>query len=61
MLACASLWAAVCDLDGVWPCGGVWPREMGVEGRRRPKKAEVGHCGRKIEAVVVIICFRSCD
>ena len=41
MLACASLWAAVCGPDGVWPCGGVWPREMRVEGRRRPKMAVV--------------------
>ena len=40
MLACASLWAAVCGPDGVWPCGEVWPREMRVEGRRRPKMAE---------------------
>eukprot|EP00964_Phaeocystis_antarctica_P142800 scaffold108146_cov32-Phaeocystis_antarctica.AAC.1 len=45
MLACATLWAAVCGLDGVWPSGGVWPREIGVEGRSRPKKAEGGHCG----------------
>eukprot|EP00964_Phaeocystis_antarctica_P095646 scaffold62084_cov103-Phaeocystis_antarctica.AAC.3 len=38
MLHCASLWAAACGPDGIWPCGGVWPREMRVEGRRRPKK-----------------------
>ena len=37
----ASLWAAVCGPDGVWPCGGAWPREMRVEGRRRPKMAVV--------------------
>eukprot|EP00964_Phaeocystis_antarctica_P129733 scaffold93605_cov42-Phaeocystis_antarctica.AAC.1 len=36
MLACASLWTAVCGLDGVWPCGGVWPREM--------KKAAAAPC-----------------
>ena len=39
MLVRAGLWAAVCGPDGVWPCGGVWPREMRVEGRRRPKMA----------------------
>ena len=62
MLACASLWTAVCGLDGVWPCGGVWPREMGVEGRRRPKKAEVGARALWPEKeAVVVICFRSCD
>ena len=32
MLACASLWAVVCGPGGVWPCGGVWPRKMRVEG-----------------------------
>ena len=41
MLGGASLWAAVCGSDGVWPCGGAWPRETRVEGRRRPKMAEV--------------------
>ena len=39
----AGLWAAVCGPDGVWPCGGVWPSEMRVEGRRRPKMAVVAH------------------
>ena len=39
----AGLWAAVCGPDGVRPCGGVWPREMRVEGRRRPKMAVVAH------------------
>ena len=38
-----GLWAAVCGPDGVRPCGGVWPREMRVEGRRRPKMAVVAH------------------
>ena len=33
MLHCASLWAAACGPDGIWPCGGVWLREMCVEGR----------------------------
>jgi hypothetical protein len=44
MLVRAGLWAAVCGPDGVWPCGGVWPRELRVEGRswrRRPKMAVV--------------------
>ena len=41
MLVRASLWAAVCGPDGVWPCGGVWPREMRVEGRKGPKMAVV--------------------
>ena len=42
MLPCASLWAAACCMwSGVWPRGGVWPRERRVEGRRRPKKTEV--------------------
>ena len=36
----AGPWAAVCGPDGVWPCGEAWPREMRVEGRRRPKMAE---------------------
>ena len=39
----AGPWAAVCGPDGVWPCGGVWPSEMRVEGRRRPKMAVVAH------------------
>ena len=37
MLVTAGLWAAVCGPDGVWPCRGVWPRELRVEGLRRPK------------------------
>merc|ERR1712166_1342280 len=41
MLPCASLWAAVCDPHGIPPSDGVWTRESRVEGRRRPKKAEV--------------------
>ena len=41
VLVRAGLWAAVCGPDGVWPCGGVWPSEMRVEGRRRSKMAAV--------------------
>eukprot|EP00964_Phaeocystis_antarctica_P055900 scaffold32921_cov73-Phaeocystis_antarctica.AAC.5 len=41
MLPCASLWAAACDPHGIPPSHGVWTRETRVEGRRRPKKAEL--------------------
>ena len=51
MLPCASLWAAVCDPHGIPPSDGVWTRESRVEGRRRPKKAEV--------ADVVAICVQT--
>ena len=44
MLVRAGLWAAVCGPDGVWPCGGVWPREMRVECRRRSKMLCGSHC-----------------
>jgi hypothetical protein len=47
MLVRAGLWAAVCGPDGVWPCGGVWPRELRVE--LRPKTAE--------DAVVAIVLW----
>ena len=36
----ASLWAAECGMHVIWPCGGVRPREMRAEGRRRLKKAK---------------------
>ena len=54
-----GLWAAVCGPDGVRPCGGVWPREMRVEGRRRPKMAVVAHlyvvvCGSVINNFLVL-------
>ena len=32
----ASLWAAECDMHVIWPCGGVRPREMRVEGHGSP-------------------------
>jgi hypothetical protein len=32
----ASLWAAECDMRVIWPCGGVRPREMRVEGHGSP-------------------------
>eukprot|EP00964_Phaeocystis_antarctica_P138753 scaffold103400_cov33-Phaeocystis_antarctica.AAC.1 len=51
MLPCARLWAAVCDPHGIPPSHGVWTRETRVEGRRRPKKAEV--------ADVVAICVQT--
>ena len=55
MLGGASLWAAVCGSDGVWPCGGAWPREMRVEGRRRPKMAVVAIvCGSVINHFLVL-------
>eukprot|EP00964_Phaeocystis_antarctica_P032481 scaffold18398_cov63-Phaeocystis_antarctica.AAC.1 len=53
MLPCASLWAAACDPHGIPPSHGVWTRETRVEGRRRPKKAEV--------ADVVAICVQTSD
>ena len=34
----ASLWAAECGMHVIWPCGGVRPREMRVEGRRRRRR-----------------------
>jgi len=34
----ASLWAAECGTHVIWPCGGVRPREMRVEGRRRRRR-----------------------
>ena len=43
----ASLWAAGCGPGGVWPYGGAWPRGMRVEGRRRPKMAEVAIVAEK--------------
>ena len=33
----ASLWAAECDMRVIWPCGGVRPREMRVEGHGSPR------------------------
>ena len=51
MLPCASLWAAACDPHGIPPSHGVWTRETRVEGRRRPKKAEL--------ADVVAICVQT--
>ena len=42
---------AVCDPHGIPPSDGVWTRESRVEGRRRPKKAEV--------ADVVAICVQT--
>ena len=42
---------AVCDPHGIPPSDGVWTRETRVEGRRRPKKAEV--------ADVVAICVQT--
>ena len=38
MLRGASLWAAECGTHVIWPCGGVRPREMRVEGRRRRRR-----------------------
>ena len=37
----ASLWSAGCGTHVNWPCGGVRPREMRVECRRRPWKPNV--------------------
>ena len=34
----ASLWAAGCGMYVNWPCDGVRPREMRVEGRRRRRR-----------------------
>ena len=47
----ASLWAAECGMHVIWPCGGVRPREMRVEGRRRPWKPNV------INKVRVVVTF----
>ena len=38
LLRGASLWAAECGMHVIWPCGGVRPREMRVEGRRRRRR-----------------------
>ena len=38
LLRGASLWAAECGMHVIWPCGGVRPREMCVEGRRRRRR-----------------------
>ena len=65
MLVRADLWAAVCGPDGVWPCGGVWPREMRVEGRRRSKMLCGSHCGSDTECnqFFFLCCINSatCD
>ena len=53
----ASLWAAGCGTHVNWPCGGVRPREMRVECRRRPWKPNVIN----IKCVLLLCRFRSCD
>ena len=50
LLRGASLWAAECGMHVIWPCGGVRPREMRVEGRRKPWKPNVIN---KMRVVVV--------
>ena len=40
-LPCTGLGAADCSVHGIWPCDWVWPREMRVEGRGRPRIAMV--------------------
>ena len=42
-LPCTGLGAADCSVHGIWPCDWVWPREMRVEGRGRPRKAKDSH------------------
>ena len=65
MLACASLWAAVCGPDTafgrVW--WSVWPRdrEMRVEGRRRSKMAEAAIVADKIEGLLLFVLEAAID
>jgi hypothetical protein len=63
MLVRAGLWAAVCGPDGVWPCGGVWPREMRVEGRRRSRCCVVAIGIVAVKSITFWCCINSatCD
>ena len=56
----ASLWAAECGMHVIWPCGGVRPRKMRVDGRRLAEEGEEGH-GSPIKCALLLFCFRSCD
>ena len=47
----ASLWAAECGMHVIWPCGGVRPREMRVEGHGSPRA--INKCA------LLLCCFRS--
>jgi len=53
LLRGASLWAAECGMHVIWPCGGVRPREMRVEGHASPMSS--------IKCVLLLCRFRSCD
>ena len=44
----------------IWPCGGVRPRKMRVDGRRLAEEGEEGH-GSPIKCALLLFCFRSCD
>ena len=60
LLRGASLWAAECGMHVIWPCGGVRPRKMRVDGRRLAEEGEEGH-GSPIKCALLLFCFRSCD
>ena len=60
LLRGASLWAAECGMHVIWPCGGVRPREMRAEGRRRrrrPWKPSIN----QYKCMLLLCRFRSCD
>jgi hypothetical protein len=61
LLRGASLWAAECGMHVIWPCGGVRPREMRAEGRRRRRRPWKPSINQQKRMLLLLCRFRSCD